>query len=250
MHIQRRWSRLAIAFLFYEEIDVRIIRVFWLHVLLGVIALVFWDTPFVKPFRVFVIWIHEMGHAVATLATGGEVAELRVRWNESGHVMSRGGFRPIISSAGYVGAACVGALLIYCGRWGSVQRGVLALVGIILVSMAVMYTPFWGMDFWFGVGCGVILAVIAVRFNSWAQVLATWIGVMLCLYSLYDFRTDLWMQTERTDAGILATYWGLPVLAYPIAFIWAVVSIGVMFLAMRGLCRNVEPERDDGRTFS
>ncbi|MFT5368958.1 MAG: hypothetical protein ACI8V2_003932, partial [Candidatus Latescibacterota bacterium] len=36
----------------------------------------------------------------------------------------------------------------------------------------------------------------------------------------------------------------------PIAFIWAVVSIGVMFLAMRGLCRNVEPERDDGRTFS
>ncbi|MBT4136996.1 MAG: hypothetical protein HOE48_03725, partial [Candidatus Latescibacteria bacterium] len=167
-----------------------------------------------------------------------------VRWNESGHVMSRGGIRPIISSAGYVGAACVGALLIYCGRWGSVQRGVLALIGILQISMAALYTPFWGMDFWFGVGSGILLAVVAVKFDRWAQVLATWIGVMLCLYSLYDFRTDLWMQTERTDAGILAAYWGLPVLAYPIAFVWAAFSIGVMFWAMRGLGRKLDKTVD------
>ncbi|MBT3604705.1 MAG: M50 family peptidase, partial [Candidatus Latescibacteria bacterium] len=83
----------------------RVLRIFGLHMLLAVIALALWDTPFVKPFRVFVVWMHEMGHAMATLVTGGEVAELRVRWNESGHVMSRGGIRPIISSAGYVGAA-------------------------------------------------------------------------------------------------------------------------------------------------
>lgn len=224
----------------------RVIRVFWLHVLLAVIALVLWDTPFVKPFRVFVVWMHEMGHAVATLVTGGEVAELRVRWNESGHVMSRGGMRPIISSAGYVGAACVGALLIYCGRWVGVQRGVLALVGGTQILMAVLYTPFWGLDFWFGVGCGLILVVIALRLKNWAPLLATWMGVMLCLYSLEDFRTDLWMQTAKTDAGILATYWGLPILAYPIAFVWAAVSVWVMFLAMRGLCRHVDvDERQD-----
>lgn len=222
----------------------RVFRIFGLHMVLAVVALALWDTPFIKPFRVFVVWMHEMGHAMAALATGGEVAELRVRWNESGHVMSRGGIRPIISSAGYVGAACVGALLIYCGRWGSVQRGVLALIGMVQVLMAVMYTPFWGLDFWFGVGCGIILAVVAVKFDGWSHVLATWIGVMLCLYSLYDFRTDLWMQTERTDAGILAAYWGIPVLAYPIAFVWAAFSIGVMFWAMRGLGRKMENAGD------
>jgi hypothetical protein len=181
-----------------------------------------------------------MGHALATLATGGEVAELRVRWNESGHVISRGGIRPIISSAGYVGAACVGALLIYCGRWGGVQRAVLGLIGLSQVVLAVMYTPFWGVDFWFGVVCGFVLMMIALRLGKWALVVATWVGVMLCLYSLEDFRTDLWMQIERTDAGILAQYWGLPILAYPIAFVWAAVSMWVMFLAMRGLARHVD----------
>ena len=43
------------------------------------------------------------------------------------------------------------------------------------------------------------------------------------------------MQTERTDAGILARYFGIEILAYPIAFVWAAISIYVMFKAMRGL---------------
>lgn len=220
----------------------RVIRIFWLHILLAVIALVFWETPLVKPFRVFVVWMHEMGHAVAVLATGGDVAELRVNWDESGHVLSRGGIRPIVSAAGYVGAACMGALLIYSGRWEGVQRGVLGLIGVTQGFLAVMFTPFWGVDFWFGVGFGALLVIVALRFGDWARVLSVWIGVMLCLYSLHDFRTDLWMQTERTDAGILANYWGIPVLAYPIAFVWAAFSVWVMFLAMRGLSRHVDVE--------
>lgn len=222
----------------------RVFRVFGLHMVLAIVALVFWDTPFVKPFRVFVVWMHEMGHALAALATGGEVVELRVRWNESGHVMSRGGIRALVSSAGYVGAACMGALLIYSGRWIGVQRGVLGLIGAMQISLAILYTPFWGIDFWFGVGCGLILLLVALRFGDWARVLAVWVGVMLCLYSLHDFRTDLWMQTERTDAGILANAWGIPILAYPIAVVWALFSIWIMFRAMKGLIRNVNEDVD------
>ena len=213
----------------------RVIRTFWLHLVLAVIALVLWDTPVVKPFRVFVVWIHEMGHAGMAIATGGEVEELRVRWNESGHVISRGGIFPLISSAGYVGSAVLGALLIYAGKWLGVQRILLGLIGAVQIGMVIMYTPIWGLDFWFGAGCGLVLIVVTARFDRPAHVLATWIGVMLCLYSLYDFRTDLWMQTERTDAGILANYFGIAILAYPIAFVWAAISICVMFLAMKGL---------------
>ncbi|MDP6042412.1 MAG: M50 family metallopeptidase, partial [Candidatus Latescibacteria bacterium] len=215
-----------------------VIRIFWLHLLLAVIALALWDTPVVKPFRVFVIWIHEMGHAGMALATGGEVEELRVRWNESGHVISRGGIFPLISSAGYVGSAVLGALLIYSGRWLGAQRIFLGLIGAVQIGMAILYTPVWGLDFWFGVGCGLVLIIVTVRFDRPAHVLATWIGVMLCLYSLYDFRTDLWMQTERTDAGILARHFGISMLAYPIAFVWAGISLCVMFWAMKGLSRR------------
>ena len=68
-------------------------------------------------------------------------------------------------------------------------------------------------------------------------------GVMLCLYSLYDFRTDLWYYTERTDAGILSAYWGIdplqvPYLAYLIALIWVLVSLSCMYRAMRAVALN------------
>jgi len=245
VHIQSD-GHLAIAFVFGSDEMMHVIRTFWLHLLLAVVALALWDTPFVKPFRVFVVWIHEMGHASMAIATGGEVAELRVRWNESGHVISRGGIFPLISSAGYVGSAILGALLIYAGRWLGVQRVLLVLVGAAQIGMAVLYTPFWGLDFWFGVGCGLILIVVTIRFGHPAHILATWIGVILCLYSLYDFRTDLWMQTERTDAGILAKYFGLAALAYPIAFIWAAISIFVMFWAMKRLSRATVEEDTEG----
>lgn len=215
-----------------------IIRTFWLHLLLAVVALALWDTPVIKPFRVFVVWIHEMGHASMAIATGGEVEELRVRWNESGHVISRGGIFPLISSAGYVGSAILGALLIYTGRWLGTQRILLGLIGILQMGMALLYTPVGTLDFWFGTICGLLLILITIRFDRLSHLLATWVGIVLCLYSLYDFRTDLWMQTERTDAGILARYFGLEILAYPIAFVWAAISIYVMYKAMRGLIRH------------
>lgn len=230
-----------------------VLRTFWLHLLLAVVALALWDTPMVKPFRVFVVWIHEMGHASMALVTGGEVEELRVRWNESGHVISRGGIFPLISSAGYVGSAILGALLIYAGRWPVAQRLLLGLIGAVQIAMAVLYTPFGALDFFFGVGCGLVLIVVVGPLGRFAHVLATWIGVMLCLYSLYDFRTDLWMHAERTDAGILAEYFGFAMLAYPIAFVWATISIYVMYRAMRGLIaggnhsRSINKGEDHGR---
>ena len=211
---------------------------FWIHILCAGVALGLWDTPVVKPFRVFVVQVHEMCHAAAALLTGGEVTEMRVHWNESGHVKSRGGFAPLIGSAGYVGSAFLGAFLIFAGNWALLQRLLLAGIGGASIVLSVLYTPAGGIDFIFGALSGGILLMVAVRFGRAAGVVATWMGVMLCLYSLYDFRTDLWMVPERTDAGILARRWGMPVLAYPIAFLWAAVSVLAMGLAMRSVDRR------------
>ncbi len=227
-----------------------IFRRFWPHMVCAVVALGLWDTPVVKPFRVFMVMIHEMCHAGATLLTGGEVVEMRTNWNESGHTLSRGGYPTVISSAGYVGSAFLGAFMIYAGNWAVVQRVLLAGVGCFSLGMTILYTPVMGIDFAFGVLSGVFLAVVALRFPRVTEVVATWLGVLLCLYSLYDFRTDLWMYPTRTDAGILARYWGLPVLAYPIAFFWAAISVFAMYLAMRAVDRRgrrIEAQREKDR---
>ena len=84
---------------------------------------------------------------------------------------------------------------------------------------------------------------MACKSRRLASIGAVWMGVMLCLYSLYDFRTDLWYHPEQTDAGLLSAYWGLdplqvPYLAYLIALIWVLVSLSCMYRAMRAVGRN------------
>lgn len=208
---------------------------FWPHLLSAGIALGAWDTPIIKPFRVFMVLVHEMGHAGSAILTGGEVTEMRTHWNESGHTLTRGGITTVISSAGYVGSAFLGAFLIYMGSWPVWQRVLLGGVGVFTFHMSVLYTPTQTFDFAFGVLCGAALLLIAIRFRRFAFAVATWLGVMLCLYSLYDFRTDLWTDPGGTDAGILAGYWGLLSLAYPIAFLWSAASLFLMFWALRSV---------------
>jgi len=215
--------------------------IFWrfrFHILCAVIALGLWDTVLLKPFRFFVVMVHEVCHASAALLTGGEVVEMRTNWNESGRTLTQGGIFPLIAAAGYVGSALLGALLIYTGIFPRVQRLVLAVIGAACLGMTMGYTPLGGMDFYLGLGGGFALVALAVKSQGWAMAGATWTGVMLCLYSLYDFRTDLWLYPERTDAGILAEYWGMPLLTYPIALSWVLVSVSCMYRAMRVLVRH------------
>ena len=221
-----------------------IFRVFWhfrYYILCAAAMLVLWDTIFMYPFRLFVVMVHEVCHAGAALLTGGEVLEIRTNWNESGHTLTRGGFFPLISSAGYVGSALIGALLIYTGNYAQAQRLVLLLIGAVCLGMTLWYTPRGGLDFYLGLGGGIALMFMAFKSTRTAAMASTWMGIVLCLYSWYDFRTDLWLATEKTDAGILAHYWGGEGglwMAYPIALIWVLFSLSVMYRAMRGLVRG------------
>lgn len=220
--------------------------IFWsfrFYMLCAVIALGLWDTGLIKPFRFFVVMVHEVCHAGASLLTGGEVIEIRTNWNESGRTLTRGGFFPLISAAGYVGSALLGSLLIYTGIFPRVQRLVLALIGAGCLGMILWYTPFGGLDFYLGIAGGFVLVALAIKSQRAAAAGAIWMGVMLCLYSLYDFRTDLWLTPELTDAGILARYWGMLWLTYPIALSWVLISVSCMYQSMRALVRRGENRR-------
>jgi hypothetical protein len=210
----------------------------WVYLVAAGVAVALWDTSVIKPFRVFVVLVHEMGHATAALLTGGSIVELRTNWDESGHANTIGGFVPLISSAGYVGSAMLGSAIIYIGSWPIIHRISVAVVGGAALAASLLFSPLFSVDFLFGVASGLILLIVSIHFGRAARWLAAWIGVMLCLYSLYDFRTDLWENPSATDAGILAAYWGIPLLAYPIALVWAGFSIAVMGLALRSVDRG------------
>ncbi len=204
--------------------------------LLGFAALtvVFWHSAVLFPLRAFVVLVHEAGHALAVLLTGGEVLHLVVRPDESGEVLSRGGWRILVSSAGYVGTALLGSMLLALTRNPKAHRIAVGILGAVLVLVTVLYVPFSN-PFGFGLGLawGALLLVMAVkRFPHLARVVDA-LAVMLCLYAVYDFADYLLHDTDRTDAGILARYLGVPWLAYPIGLGWTLVSLWLMYRGLR-----------------
>ena len=122
-----------------------------------------WDTLLIKPFRLFVVTVHEVCHAGAALLTGGEVVEMRTAVDESGHTLARGGVFAIISAAGYVGSAFLGSLLIYTGKRPLLQRLVLLLIGGVTMGMTMRYTPVGAPDFYLGIIGGLIFAGMAIK---------------------------------------------------------------------------------------
>lgn len=94
----------------------------------------------IYPFQLFGTFIHEVGHALAVLATGGSVESLVVRPDTSGQVMSRGGSRMIVSSAGYLGSVLVGAALLFAGKKRAWARPTLAILGIATLTTTAVFS--------------------------------------------------------------------------------------------------------------
>ncbi len=117
----------------------------WMITLVGaVIVYLLWNVDWLSfiayPFRLFVTYVHEAGHSLMAIATGGEVLKFTVSPNGSGLAITAGGSRALILPAGYVGAAFFGAVLFYLiNRYPRLVRGIGGLLGIFLVIFTVLF---------------------------------------------------------------------------------------------------------------
>src|SRR5215211_3495482 len=106
------------------------------------LSVVLWFIPYAEvltyPFRIFVTFIHEGGHALAALLTGNSVASLSVATDGSGLTFtSKGGIisQIFISSAGYLGSMVFGALLLMLIRKTVAARIVLLACAIYVFAL-------------------------------------------------------------------------------------------------------------------
>src|SRR5207302_7231179 len=112
----------------------------------ALISIALWFIPFAEilgyPFRVFVTFIHEGGHALAALMTGNSVRSLSVAMNASGETYtSQGGTfsQMLVASAGYLGAMIYGAILLVLIRKTVAARIVLLGSAIIILVLTLIF---------------------------------------------------------------------------------------------------------------
>lgn len=119
-------------------------RDFWLAVAGFVLAVVLWQVQglfaLTYPLRLFVTMVHELGHGLAAILTGGEFLRFEVSERGAGLAYTRGGLRPVVIQAGYLGTALFGAVLLYLthrsGRPGWVAMG----LGVLLGALTLLFT--------------------------------------------------------------------------------------------------------------
>src|ERR1051326_4329094 len=124
-----------------------------LLLLASLLTLGLWFVPYsdylLYPLRLFITFIHESGHALAAIISGGSVESLHVDPSGSGGTWTR--VLPILAlltlSAGYLGTTIFGALMLQVGRftrWHNAGRVALYIAAgwILLITVLWAHNPF------------------------------------------------------------------------------------------------------------
>jgi peptidase M50B-like protein len=221
----------------------------------AVLSIVLWFIPFAEiltyPFRIFVTFIHEGGHAIAALLTGNSVLSLSIATNASGETYtSQGGTisQMFVASAGYLGSMAYGALLLVLIRKTIAARLVLlgsaALVFTLTLIYGLIKPVVSGLE-WsaipFTILAGTLLTlglILVARYASarLATFFVSLLAVQCVLNALLDLKTVFFLSTPfapsvPTDAVNMANATGIPALAWTL--IWIVTAVGILAMAMR-----------------
>lgn len=210
---------------------------------LSLILIGLWQVPWlgwaVYPFRLFGTFVHELSHGLMAMATGGTFLRFRVSADLSGVAQSAGGVRFLIASAGYVGSAVFGGLLLLLHSRGVRVRTLLAALGLLLALLAALFLR--NAFGWLAAGC-LSAALIAAAWKlsePWQQLLFDLLALQLVL----DGYSSLWTvfrlsrdTSVTTDAQTMASLTWLP--AWSWAMIWALFSTLILVVCVRAALRR------------
>ncbi|TVR52300.1 MAG: M50 family peptidase [Gemmatimonadales bacterium] len=190
-----------------------------------------WETPVVYPVKVFVVFLHEISHAMAALATGGWVERIELSPRLGGACYCPGGNAFVTLSAGYLGSLAWGAVILESAQRSGkkASRVVQGLGAGVLVLTLLFVRGTFGL--FFGIVFGTALFLAAPRLSADAnRILLTFLGFTSALYAILDIKADVLDRPHLpSDAYMLAQLTGIPTL------VWGVLWIGIALVVSAGL---------------
>jgi uncharacterized membrane protein len=176
-----------------------------------------WETPVVYPIKLFVIFLHEISHGVASIATGGSIQGITLDPRLGGACYCPGGNAFLTLSAGYIGSLIWGGIILEGGRkMGRKSPIMVRMMGVFILVLTLLYLR-GVFTVTFGVAVGVGL-VLAARYLSGEtnRILLSVLGMTSCLYAILDIKSDVLDRPHLpSDAhmlfeltGVQTVYWG------------------------------------------
>jgi len=221
----------------------------------AIISVLVWFIPYVEilgyPFKIFVTFIHEGGHALAALLTGNSVHSLSVAMDASGLTYTtKGGVlsQMFVSSAGYLSSMGFGALLLFLIRKRVKAKFILGACAVLILGLTIVFgflNPVFSFDSWSGIPftllAGLIISaglILIAKFSSKqiATYFVSFLAVQCVLNALLDLKDVFFLSTPfaptvPTDAVNMAQTTGLPAILW--AALWIALALGILWFAMR-----------------
>lgn len=196
---------------------------FGLVLIIVVVSFFLWDTFFVFPIKLFVVFMHEASHALAILISGGSISEISIGFDLGGKVTAHGGNDILIASSGYLGSLFFGLLLYYGSELKNIRKYIFFSVAALLLLILVISSP--TLEF---IVIGLITIAILIVSGLFSKILLVKIivkslALVSAIYVLIDLKEDMLSNEFASDASILAGALGVDQIV--VSLIWLVISI-------------------------
>lgn len=177
------------------------------------------------PFKLIVTMLHEFGHALGALLTGGQVDSIQINANGGGWCKTAGGMRGIVLMGGYLGSAIFGNILLYMGYvYPRLSKYVLyALTGMMIIiatiwSASIMNTLFI---------LPFLAAVVFINRTQYNGLFLMILGALSVAHILFDYNVG-----PTSDLAKYAELW--PVMSAQVwMYVWLAFALGITYFNVR-----------------
>ena len=196
-----------------------------------------WNTPAVLPLKLFVVFLHEISHGIAAVATGGRIERILIDANEGGACYCGGGSPFVTLSAGYLGSLGWGLALLWLARFERRAHWTTAAIGVATGLITLLFVrSFFGFVFGLAVAAGLLLAARHLP-ARWNALVLTGLGLTSALYAILDIKSDVIDRPGlESDARMLAELTGVPTLVW--GGLWIGIAVGMVYLVTRRAFRR------------
>ncbi|MDQ7779945.1 MAG: M50 family metallopeptidase [Planctomycetota bacterium] len=162
-------------------------------VLLFLAAFLLWNTVFMYPLRLLVVLMHESGHALAAILTGGRVVSITITPQEAGVAVTAGGWRLLILCSGYLGSVIFGALLLRATVVPKLREVLLEIMAAGVLAVMLFFVG-WADTFTlvYCIAAAIVLFLVGVKTRPAVEYfIVRFVAVASCLFAFLDLRGDL-----------------------------------------------------------
>jgi hypothetical protein len=219
---------------------------YWSFWAMAILCLFLANAPvvgwFLSPVTQFTTMIHELGHAVVCMATGGHVDGLTIVSDGQGHgglTNCIGGNAFLYAQSGYLGTAVFGSFLIFLCQFRALSKATLCALGgsfalatLALIGANVLHTGWQGFfSFLWGMVMSGLLIWAGIKWKpATANALVLFLAVQTALNSvtsLFDLtRFSMGGMSTFSDATNMQSMTGVPALVW--ALFWALCSVALV----------------------